>query len=112
MHIHKYKSLHRTIKHQLKAEKSQQLAVNNVLKMPSMIIIFVLLSVASIHSLPIKKNARHFATAPSSVVTMSSSVWNMLTDIEPTSKGLYPVSISADFLTINELFTPEVTIAI
>ena len=90
-------------------EKSRQPVVHNALKMPSTVIItFFLLSIASVLSLPINRKARRSTADPSSVVTMSSSVYDMLTDNGDESKGLYSVFKAADFLTKNELFTPEV----
>ena len=87
----------------------------------SQIIIVLLLvlvvDIASIHSLPIKKERRSVPTtdSPSARVTISRSVLNMLIDLEldvqndhNASKGLLPLFLSADFLSKDPLFISEV----
>ena len=81
------------------------------------IIVLLVVDIASIHSLPIKKERRSVPTTDSSSarVTISRSVLDMLIYLKPdvqkdhtVSKGLYPLFLSADFLSKDPLFISEV----
>ena len=71
----------------------------------------VVVGIVSIHSLPMNNKARRAlsTTDPSSAITISQSVLDILTDVtKRTSKGFFPLQMNAKSLSNDELFNSEV----
>ena len=72
-------------------------------------IILFLLPIISVHCLPVGNRNERSANDPSSVVTMSESIWHTLVDNEETGKGVYAVFDKTQYFVNNDdFFKPEV----
>ena len=71
-------------------------------------IILFLLPIISVHCLPVGNRKGWSGNDPTSVVTMSKSIWNMLIENEERAEGLYALYDKAGYLAKDKLFKSEV----